>query len=369
MPTISPETLVERRRDDTELVLLDIRSEDDFEDWHIPGSTHIDVYDTLRERPDDAKAAFSTLPHESEIVTVCGIGVVSQTATDVLREMGYDAMTLEEGMLGWSQVHSAGRVSIEIPGTLVQVARPGKGCLSYVLISNGEAAVFDASQYVAEYEAVLGEYDTSLVGVYETHAHADHLSGGRRLADQFDVPYHLHANDAVAIDATSINGGDSIQIGDVDVDVVHTPGHSPGSVTYDINGEALLTGDTLFHDSVGRVELGAAVGLADADPEENAGTLYESLQQLLERDGDPLVLPAHDAGSPTPPVVASLSEVIDQNRDLGLNRSAFVDRIGSDVPAQPPNVQQIKRANVGLEEIEDADRSSIELGPNRCAAE
>lgn len=369
MATISPETLAGRLRGDTDLVIVDIRSEDDFEDWHIPNSTQIDVYDALRENPEEAKTAFRDLPKDAEIVTVCGIGMVSQTATDVLSDMGCDTLTLKEGMVGWSQVHVAAEVPIDISGTLVQVARPGKGCLSYVLISDGEAAVFDPSQYVSEYEAVLEDYNAELVGVYETHAHADHLSGGRALAERLDVSYHLHADDAIAIDTVPIEDGDTIQIGEVAVEAVHTPGHSPGGVTYDIDGEALLTGDTLFHGSVGRVELGAAVEIDDADPEENAEALYESLQRLLERNGDLYVLPAHDPGSPDPPVIASLGEVSDRNPDLGLDRSEFVARLSSDIPEQPPNVRRIKRANVGLEEIDDADRSSLELGPNRCAAE
>lgn len=368
MGTISPETLADRVRGETDLVIVDIRPDAEFEDWHIPDSIQVDVYDTLREDPEEATAAFRDLPRDDEIVTVCGIGIVSRTATDVLRDMGYDALTLEEGMVGWSQVHLAAEVPVGIAGTLVQVARPGTGCLSYVLVSGGAAVVVDASQYVAEYEAVLEDHDAELVGVYETHAHADHLSGGRALADRFDVPYHLHADDAIAVDATPIEDGDIVQIGEVAVEAVHTPGHSPGGVTYDVDGEALLTGDTLFHGSVGRVELGAAVGLDDADPERNAETLYESLQRLLRRNGDPVVLPAHDPGSPDPPVVASLREVGDRNPDLGLDRSAFVARLASDVPEQPPNARRIKRANVGLEEAEDADRSSIELGPNRCAA-
>lgn len=369
MTTISPEELADRMPDDSDLLILDIRSEDDFEDWHIPDSLQINAYETLRRDPDEAKQAFRNLSKNKEIVTVCGIGMVSRTAADVLRDMGYDASTLEEGMVGWSQLHVTAPVPIDIPGTLVQVARPGKGCLSYVLISEGRAAIFDPSQFVAEYEAVIDESDAEIVGVYETHAHADHLSGGPTLADEFDVPYHLHPEDAIAIDATPLGDGETIHIGEVEIEVLHTPGHSPGGITYDIEDEALLTGDTLFHGSVGRVELGDAVGIADADPEQNAELLYESLQRLLDRKGNPLILPAHDPGSPDPPVIASLSEVMDQNPDLGRERSEFVSRLSSDIPELPPNVQQIKRANVGLEEIGDAERSTIELGPNRCAAE
>lgn len=368
MSSIDPQMLAERLPDE-DTVVVDIRHESDYSDWHIPGSRNIDVYDEVRTDPDAAKARLDELPGDREYVTVCGIGVVSQEATEVLQDLGYEARNLEEGMVGWSQVHDAAVVPVNLPGELLQVARPGKGCLSYVLVSDGEAAVFDPSQYIDEYVTRLENREAILTGVYETHAQGDHLSGGPALADRFDVPYHLHPEDDLGIDATPISDGDSFHIGEIEVEVVHTPGHSPGGVTFAIEDEALLTGDTLFHESVGRVELGATAGLDDAEPERNAETLYTSLQRLLEREEDPLVLPAHDPGSPRPPVAVRLSEVRDRNRDLGMDRATFVDRIGGAIREPPSNARQIKRANVGLDDIDPTDRTTIELGPNRCAAE
>lgn len=89
--------------------------------------------------------------------------------------MEYDAKPLVAGMEGWSRVHRHAPVEIDIDGTVIQVTRPGKGCLSHVLVSGGEAAVFDPSQYVEEYDVVLKEYDASPIGVFDTHAHADHV--------------------------------------------------------------------------------------------------------------------------------------------------------------------------------------------------
>ena len=368
MSTITPTALAELLPAD-DLVVVDIRHEADYADWHIPDSRNVDVYDTVRNDPEAAKRVLRGLPVEGELVVVCGIGVVSKAATDLLRELGYDARNLEDGMVGWSQVHVAAPVPVELPGTLLQVARPGKGCLSYVLVSEGEAAVFDPSQHVEEYVGILEDHDALLVGVYETHSQGDHLSGGLELAERFDVPYHLHPEDAVDLDARSVGEGDTVRIGAVEVEVVHTPGHSPGSVTYAIGGEALLTGDTLFHDSVGRVELGAVAGIDDVDAEANAWTIRASLQRLLDFEGDLVVLPAHDPGSPWPPVAASLAAVRDRNRDLGLDRATFVEQLAGTVQEPPPNARLIKRANVGLEAVEPAELRTIELGSNRCAAE
>lgn len=350
-------------------IVLDIRHADEFEEWHIPGSENVDVYDELQDDPGAARETLSDLPNGRDVVTVCAAGVVSEEATELLDELGYSAKTLVDGMNGWSRVHLAAPIHVDIDGHLLQVARPGKGCLSYVLLSEGDAAVFDPSHYAEEYEDRVGEYGAELVGVFDTHAHADHVSGGRELADRNDVPYYLHPADAANIEATPIEDGQTVTVGNVDVSVIHTPGHSPGGVTYSIDGEALLTGDTLFHESVGRVELGVEAGIEDTDVEENAAALFASLQRLRRQDGDPLVLPAHDPGSPEPPVTARMGEVEGQNEDLRLNEEPLVEKLASDIPDHPPNFQRVKKANIGLESIDDDELSDLELGPNRCAAE
>ncbi|MFC7116448.1 rhodanese-like domain-containing protein [Natronoarchaeum sp. GCM10025703] len=370
MPEINPNRLSERlRTDGDDVVVLDVRHEADFDEWHIPDSRNIDVYDSLTADPDSAKDALSDLPRDRDIVTVCAAGVVSQTATDVLREMDYSAITLTDGMNGWSRVHRHADVPTELDATVVQVARPGKGCLSHVLISDGAALVFDLSHYLDEYEAILDDHDAELIGVLDTHAHADHVSGATDLAKRHGVPYYLHPKDALAIDATPIEDGQTVTVGDLEIDVIHTPGHSEGSVSFDIDGAALITGDTLFHESVGRVELGVEAGIEDSGLEENAGTLYESLQRLLDRSDDTVVLPAHDPGSPEPPAMATLGEVRAQNADLGRDREEFVETLAADVPEHPPNFERVKRTNVGQESVPADELADLEMGPNNCAAE
>jgi glyoxylase-like metal-dependent hydrolase (beta-lactamase superfamily II)/rhodanese-related sulfurtransferase len=370
MPEIRPVVLSERLRIDREdLLVLDIRHREDYEDWHIPGSVNVDVYDELTNDPGSAKDELAELPEDKEIVTICAAGVVSKTATDVLQELEYDAATLTDGMHGWSRVHRQAPVSADLDGTLIQVARPGKGCLSHVLLSGGEAAVFDPSHYVEEYETILDDYGAELVGVFDTHAHADHVSGGAKLAQRNAVSYYLHPKDALAIDATQVEDGQTVRVGRLDIEVVHTPGHSEGSVSFDIDGAALVTGDTLFHESVGRVELGVEAGVEDSNVEANAATLYESLQRLQERPDDILVLPSHDPGSPEPPVTATLGAVRERNDDLRRAREEFVETLASDIPDHPPNFERVKRVNVGQESVPASELAELELGPNNCAAE
>ncbi|MFW5905273.1 MAG: MBL fold metallo-hydrolase [archaeon] len=370
MSELAPKELAHRLHDDDDdLLVLDIRHEAEYDDWHIPDSVNVDVYDELSNDPASARATLEDLPDEKEIVTICAAGIVARTATAVLEEMGYTARTLTDGMTGWSRVHRHAPVPTDIDGTIVQVARPGKGCLSHLLVSEGEAVVFDPSHYLDQYEAILDTYDAELVGVFDTHAHADHVSGGPEFADRNDVPYYLHPNDALSVDATPLVDGQTVTVGSLDIEVIHTPGHSKGSVSFDIEGEALLTGDTLFHESVGRVELGVEAGIEDSDVEQNATTLFESLQKLLDRPRDAVVLPAHDPGSPEPPTMATLGDVEERNEDLGRNRADFVARLAADIPNHPPNFQRVKRVNVGRESVPQGSLDELELGPNNCAAE
>jgi rhodanese-related sulfurtransferase len=108
-------------------IILDIRHPDEFEDWHIPESTHIDVYDELQDDPTAAREALDDVPTDREIVKVCEAWAVSDMATDFLNEMGYDAKTPVDGMNGLSCVQLAALINVDIDGQLLQVAWTGKG--------------------------------------------------------------------------------------------------------------------------------------------------------------------------------------------------------------------------------------------------
>lgn len=366
MTEITPQTLSNRlEADDDSLLVLDIRPPDSFEEWHIPGSLNVDVYEDLETDPQGAAAAMADLPSDREIVTVCGAGVRSQIATTLLRDRGYEAKTLVDGMEGWARVHRTATVQRD-PIEIVQVTRPGTGCLSYVLIADGEAVLVDPSQYTEVYEEIVASRGLTVTAVLETHAHADHISGASSLAHAFDVPYYLHPADAGdRTDTVEIAAGDSLSVGSETVSVLHTPGHTPGSVTFEVGADAFLTGDTLFLDSVGRPDLG---GDELAVVEQRAERLHESLQRILDRGSGHTILPAHDAGSPSPPVRAPLSSVRADNDLLSVSEADFIRTLTGDMPEEPANHDRIKRANVGEISLAESDARALELGPNQCAA-
>ncbi len=170
------------------ITVLDVRSGD--VDWEIPGSIRVDAYDALRTGDLGPLAALNLPP--GPVVTVCGMGQTAAVATEMLRARGVEAWTLEGGMQAWSLAWNTAETSLA-GCDVVQVRRTGKGCLSYLVASRAEAVVIDASVDPHVYAELLAERRWRLVGVVDTHIHADHLSRSRLLADRERVDLWLPA--------------------------------------------------------------------------------------------------------------------------------------------------------------------------------
>src|SRR5918995_7335941 len=144
-PQIDVDTLREWLDAGRLVTVIDIRTDDARAQWSIPGSIHVNAYDDLREGRPGALAEAS-LPHDRPVVTVCNAGRVSQTAANVLAGLGFDAHSLVGGMKAWSLAWNTAYVPLtDTSARVIQVRRTGKGCLSYVVGSEGDAAVIDPS--------------------------------------------------------------------------------------------------------------------------------------------------------------------------------------------------------------------------------
>jgi rhodanese-related sulfurtransferase len=143
--SVDAKTLREWLEKGQKVTVVDVRHAEDHAEWSVPGSLNFDAYDALKVGDPDAMNGLG-VPTEGPVVTVCGAGRSSAVAAEQLRERGYEALTLEGGMKSWSLAWNAAEVPV--PGSeanVIQVRRTGKGCLSYVVSSGGEAAVIDAS--------------------------------------------------------------------------------------------------------------------------------------------------------------------------------------------------------------------------------
>lgn len=179
------------------------------------------------------------------------------------------------------------------------------GCLAqgaYYIESDGEAAVIDPLREVNPYIQKAQANNASIKYVFETHFHADFVSGHLDLARQTGAGIVYGPLASPAFDAIVATDGQEFKLGKITLQVIHTPGHTMESTCYLLKDEkgtakAIFTGDTLFIGDVGRPDLAQKVK-ADLTPEKLAGHLYDSLRnKIMPLPGDIIVYPAHGAGS------------------------------------------------------------------------
>jgi glyoxylase-like metal-dependent hydrolase (beta-lactamase superfamily II) len=358
---ISPETVAERRED---LFVLDVRNGDEYEEWSIEGSHNVPIYDELlNEEFANLDDATDELPMDEEFAVVCVAGITSARAAQFLRDHGYEARTVTGGMEGWGSVHR--RFDVDGANGVTQVIRPGTGCVSYLVHDRGEAVAVDPSLYTDEYVDLADDLGVEIVGAVDTHAHADHVSGAPVLADRLDVPYYLHEADSGELtDYTPLADGETVSVGDRDLEVLHTPGHTPGSVSLHV-GDTLLSGDTLFLRSVGRPDL---EGDDEDAVRDAARELSESVQRLRELPDDTLVLPGHMSDEELRPLATTLYGLVRNTEAVAVDdESEFVDTIVDSLGSTPSNYEEIKAINWGEKALTE-EAEELELGPNNCSA-
>lgn len=230
------------------------------------------------------------------------------------------------------------------------------GCAAYLFGCGtvGQCAVVDArasdlESYV-EFAALKGMKVTHVI---DTHVHADHLSGGRLLADKVGARYALQESADVAFAFEGLTDGQVIELGNTIITVLHTPGHSEDSISLLVTDLKrgpepwfVLTGDTLFSGSVGRPDL-------HAHAREFAGKLYDSIHGKLLTLPDHVELhPGHFSGSVCGVGMSGKpsSTIGFERRNnplLSKSRDEFVDAM-SDVPPKPADMERILKVNRGV---------------------
>lgn len=192
--------------------------------------------------------------------------------------------------------------------------------------------------------------------VVDTHVHADHYSGGRRLARMVGAPYCLHESNSgrVKFDFSPLTDGQLLDLGNVEVKVLHTPGHTPDSVcmvvTDNRRGNApwfVLTGDTLFVGAIGRPDLAGK-------EREMASQLYDSLhQRILTLPREVELYPGHTSGSVCGAGISgkpasTIAFERQWNPMLSMARGEFVDALTREIPPRPAQMELWVATNLGL---------------------
>ncbi len=364
MSTIDAETLRSWLESGKPVTLLDVRSAADRATWAIPGSVHVDAYAALKAHNPHALDDVS-LPADAPVVTICNAGHVSQIASEQLQARGIEACSLEGGMRAWSL--SWNTAEVPLPGSsakIIQFRRVGKGCLSYLIGSEKEAAVMDASLDPDVYLHAAQSQDWSIAAVLDTHIHADHLSRSRLLAERAGAKLYLPDQKRVKYSFTALKEGSTIQVGKAFINALKTPGHTPESMCYLLDRQALFTGDTLFLQGVGRPDLHASTEEART----NAHLLYRSLRHILALPPYTLVLPGHTSTPPPFDRVPMATQIENLRKDvelLRLSESEFVETLVARIPPVPPNHERIIELNEEGRLIEEP--IELEAGANNCA--
>lgn len=321
-----------------------------------------------------ADPAAAGLDAKSPLVTVCGHGVDSRKVAAFLNGRGFSARSLSGGMTAWMM--AVAPRDLKTPADLdrlVQFDRFGKGALGYLLVSGDEALAIDVPRDFGPWIEAATASGARIVGVADTHAHADYISGGPVLAREMRVPYHLHRSDAVSpydgaaarLDFEPLSDGKRLVVGRAAIEVLHTPGHTEGSVCF-VAGGAVLTGDFLFVRSVGRPDLGGKT-------DEWAPVLWRSLQRALRRwPAEMEICPAHYSSEaerrPDRTVGGRLEEIRKINEPLKLRTEGeFLGWIRARAGSFPEGYRRIKTVNLGLEQVDRAQADELEAGRNECA--
>jgi len=215
---------------------------------------------------------------------------------------------------------------------------------SYMIGSEGEAAVIDPQRDVDLYLEAAEEKGLKIRHVFETHLHADFVSGHKELAARTGAKIYIGAQAHAGFPHTPLRDGSEVRMGRVRIAVLETPGHTPESISLMVTDEekssepwGVLTGDTLFIGDVGRPDLSP-----QHTPQQLAGLLYDSLHQKLLRLPDAtLVYPAHGAGS-----LCGRSMRAERSSTIGTerltnyalqisSRDEFVRQLTANLPARP----------------------------------
>ena len=352
--TISGDSLWDSIKENKDVFLLDVREPEEYSDFKIPGAVNVPLSQLFTSKELE-------IPKDKKVVTICSHGNRSMVATFALAQKGIESASLVGGMALWNQVLSPSTIK-EGDVTVIQVEKVGKGCLSHIVGADGEALAIDPTYPPSRFVEFAKNEGLKIVGVIDTHQHADHVSAARDLASMTGAKLYLSKIEDYKIDATRIGEGDTIPFGKKQLKVIHTPGHTPGSNSFAVDGY-VFSGDTLFVEGIGRPDLRDQAA-------EFATALYDSLHnKLLKLPDDTRVFPTHHGDGVSPKNGLYYSTIQDAKSLplLDLAQKDFVEKVVSITTPRPMNYSMIIKVNKGTIPISPMQIPDLEMGPNRCA--
>jgi glyoxylase-like metal-dependent hydrolase (beta-lactamase superfamily II)/rhodanese-related sulfurtransferase len=379
---IEPSDLKYRMDSGENLYILDVRTPEEYESWKISYDKHLEPSLIPLDKLS-SEDQIRNIPKDREVITVCSHGMRSKLAAQYLSQLGYNAKSIRGGMVAWNKVNDVTLIPclIDPQLTIWQIRRISKGCVTHLISYFNEAIVIDppCSSTTSIYE-IAKENNLRIKALIDTHRHADHLSASVTIAKETGAILYLSPQEGYETEQTKTNGltviflanGQRIEISNgLSLDVIHTPGHTIGSMSFKLETLSkeeqskrerfLFSGDTLFVDGIGRPDLHDKV-------DEFSRNLFLTYKKLASFGNDALVLPSHYSKrmKHQEPIFKTIGEIKTSVKAFRMDEDEFVSYVASSIPPQPLNYRRILGLNKDLLLCKSPQLDDLEAGPNSC---
>jgi len=357
-----------------DFLLVDVRNNEEFGKFSVEGPflkqmINVPYFEFLEHEDESIKK----VPTREKIKIVCAKEGSAKYVADILLNLGFKDVGFLTGGIGtWADLLKPQLIEENDRFSLFQFIRPGKASLSYGLVCEEECFIFDPARLVNVYLDFAKSHNIKITKIFETHLQADYISGSQNLSAIAQAQIFAHKDDygMASFKYNAVENGQTIKSanGSVDVKVIHTPGHTPGSTSYLIDDRFLISGDAVFIKSIGRPDLGGKV-------EEWSGFLFDTIQNVLKKIDDKVqVMPGHymDWSEMTSEglFIDSLGHIMETNNKIYSleDVKAFTAFIKENMRPQPGVYAEIRKVNAGLLDPPEDEQIIMDIGKNECAA-
>jgi glyoxylase-like metal-dependent hydrolase (beta-lactamase superfamily II)/rhodanese-related sulfurtransferase len=380
---IEPYDLKNKMDSGENLYILDVRTPEEYKSWKISYDKQVEPSLVPLDKLSSAEQ-IRNIPKDREVITVCSHGMRSKMAAEYLSQLGYNVKSIRGGMVAWNKVNDLALIptNADLNLKIWQIRRISKGCMTYLISYFNDAVVIDppCSSAASIYE-IAKKNNLRIKALIETHRHADHLSASMTIAKETGAilylspleEYETEQTLADGLEMTFLNDGRRIEITNgLYLDVIHTPGHTVGSMTFklealpDVNENSeretfLFSGDTLFVDGIGRPDLHDKV-------DEFSRTLFLTYKKLSSLPDNTIVLPSHYSKSMKheDPIFKTIGDINADVRAFRMDEDEFISYVTSSIPPQPMNYKRILQLNKDLLLCNRLHLDDLEAGPNSC---
>ncbi len=355
-------------------VLLDVRNKKDFGRFKVEGPYPIEMlnvsYFDFMEIEDEC---IEQMPEKTtSIRIVCAKEGSAKFVAEILEKHGFtDVGYLSGGIKSWGNLLVPKLLSPAAGYELYQFIRPGKGSCSYGLIYNKEIILFDATRNIDFYLDFAAQKGCTISKTVETHLQADYIAGSRQISEKTGASIYANGEDfnGAKLDYVKLKDGDQLGFSPEgpSVQILFSPGHTPGSTMFVIDRRYVISGDIIFIKSIGRPDLGGKI-------DEWSRVLFKTIGNIKSLDEAITVLPGHyinwDEANSELNFARPLKEIKKINESIYSidQEENFVEFIKSNMRDQPPEYATIRLVNANLEVVDDETAEVLDLGKNECAA-